>query len=69
MENLPDLVVPFKREDLRAGGEGVREVREVSRDTRMLKSENAATSGRVRLDVQAQSVNASRCLADADPAP
>ena len=31
MENLPDLVVPFKRDDLRAGGEGVLEIREVSR--------------------------------------
>ena len=29
MENLPDLVVPFKRDDLRAGGEGVLQIREV----------------------------------------
>ena len=28
MQNVPDLVVPFKRDGLCAGGEGIREVRE-----------------------------------------
>ena len=69
MERLPDLVVPFKRDDLRAGREGVLEVRQVSNRNALRETKTPSPDGprsRLRRPKLCRIVlSASPCPADA----